>query len=145
MDLENGNIIYDNLTEYNTVLSRGGLNISGGEKKRICIARSLLKSCNIRLIDEVTSFLDDTRAIEVIKTLIDVDKDSTSIFISHSKTDRIEIAQKCDFVIFIIDGAIQSIGRYNLCKCNISHNDLISVDNKYTKFWNTITAKYTEN
>lgn len=93
---------------YDTVLEPRGMNISGGERRRICIARCLLKSCHILLLDEATTHLDGDTANKIISALFEKNKDKTILFVSH----RIWVSQLCDRVIFIDNGQVQAVGRF---------------------------------
>ena len=67
----------------NFVIDENGKNISGGEKQRICLARSLYKDPEILILDEATSSLDISIENEILTRIFKVFKDKTIIFISH--------------------------------------------------------------
>lgn len=68
---------------YNTLLKEDAVDISGGQKQLIALARTLLSKSEILLFDEVTSSLDPNTAKQVIKVLKDLKKDHTVIIITH--------------------------------------------------------------
>ncbi|KAF0989510.1 hypothetical protein HZS_6120 [Henneguya salminicola] len=81
------NFIMDLKNEYNTIIGTGGSDISGGERKRVCIARSLLKKSNILLIDEATAFLDATTASKIIDILLEENNSTTHHHLMHNNSD----------------------------------------------------------
>jgi len=80
-----------------TNIEENGFNISGGEKQRICMARSLIKESDLLLLDEATSALDEKTEKEFIENLKDYieDRDTILITVSHKK----EILSMCNKLI----------------------------------------------
>ena len=82
----NLNHLIDNKIERdNYVIEDNGFNISGGERQKIILARSLLKNSNYIILDEALSEVDLDEEIKIIKKLFDIYKDKTIIYISHKK------------------------------------------------------------
>ncbi len=87
---------------YNTEITQGGTNVSGGQKQRLCIARALLKKPKILILDDSTSAVDtatDTKIHEAFKNEI---PDTTKLIISQ----RISSICDCDRVLVLDDGRI---------------------------------------
>lgn len=92
---------------YDTPLGRGGINVSGGQKQRLCIARALLRKPKILILDDSTSAVDsDTE--QKIRRNIDRLMQGTTVFII---TQRINTMQSADKVIVLEDGEIEAIGK----------------------------------
>ena len=81
--------------QYDTILSDGALNFSGGQQQRLAIARALLKNSKILLFDEITSDLDEKTSYEIFQTLIKLKKTHTILMISHKPSEY----QQCDQII----------------------------------------------
>ena len=81
--------------QYDTILSDGALNFSGGQQQRLAIARALLKNSKILLFDEITSALDEKTSYEIFQTLIKIKKTHTILMISHKPSEY----QQCDQII----------------------------------------------
>jgi len=90
---------------YETDLGQGGVNVSGGQKQRLCIARALLKNPKILILDDSTSAVDtatDSKIREALKEL----KDITTIIIAQ----RITSVSDADEIIVLDDGKINAMG-----------------------------------
>ena len=81
--------------QYDTILSDGALNFSGGQQQRLAIARALLKNSKILLFDEITSALDEKTSYEIFQTLIKLKKTHTILMISHKPSEY----QQCNQII----------------------------------------------
>ena len=81
--------------QYDTILSDGALNFSGGQQQRLAIARALLKNSKILLFDEITSALDEKTSYEIFQKLIKLKKTHTILMISHKPSEY----QQCDQII----------------------------------------------
>jgi len=91
---------------YDTELGQGGVNVSGGQKQRLCIARALLKKPKIIILDDSTSAVDTATDTRIREALNENLKDTTVIIIAQ----RITSICDADKVIVIDDGRINAIG-----------------------------------
>lgn len=91
---------------YDTVLGRGGVNVSGGQKQRLCIARTLLRKPKILILDDSTSAVDSETEIKIKNNLDRILKDTTVFIV----TQRINTMQSADRVIVLEDGEIEAFG-----------------------------------
>ncbi|MEE3417521.1 MAG: ATP-binding cassette domain-containing protein, partial [Prevotella sp.] len=87
-----------------------GKGLSGGEKQRISIARSLLKESSILIADEATSALDAQTSHEVINEILSLDS-MTRIVVTHSLEEA--LLRRYDEIIVIKDGTIEEKGSFN--------------------------------
>ncbi|MEM8542187.1 MAG: ATP-binding cassette domain-containing protein, partial [Pseudomonadota bacterium] len=100
-----------------------GLKLSGGEKQRVAIARTMLKAPPILILDEATSALDTATEQEIQGSLDEVSKGRTTLVIAH----RLSTVIACDEIIVLRDGEIAERGR---------HADLMKIkDGLYAKMW----------
>ena len=79
---------------YNTVVGERGLMLSGGEKQRVALARTILKGPKILLFDEATSALDSSTEQGILDTLQRLGQGRTTLFVAH----RLSTAARCDQV-----------------------------------------------
>ncbi|CDL00795.1 putative ABC transporter family ATP-binding protein [Magnetospirillum gryphiswaldense MSR-1 v2] len=107
---------------YDTRVGERGLKLSGGEKQRVAIARTILKAPAILLFDEATSALDTHTEKEIQASLRDVSKDRTTIVIAH----RLSTVVDADEIIVLDKGHIAERGR---------HAELIAMDGRYADMW----------
>ena len=91
---------------YNTVLGRGGVNVSGGQKQRLCIARTLLRKPKILILDDSTSAVDSETEIK-IKNNLGKMLEGTTVFII---TQRINTMQSAGRIIVLEDGEVEAFG-----------------------------------
>lgn len=94
---------------YQTDLGQGGVNVSGGQKQRLCIARAILKKPKVLILDDSTSAVDtatDGKIREGMKNLL---PDTTKIIIAQ----RINSIQHADRIIVLDDGKINDIGNHD--------------------------------
>lgn len=99
------NEIIDNNLGFNMLIEENGFNLSGGEKQRIILARSLLKSFNILIIDEGLSQVDVDLERKILKKLFKVYKDKTIIMISH----RLDNLDLFDNLVKIEKGGVKNV------------------------------------
>ncbi len=93
---------------YDTVLGQGGVNVSGGQKQRLCIARALLKNPNILILDDSTSAVDMTTEAKIREEFAVRLKNATKIIIAQ----RITSVYDADKIIVIDDGKIVGMGKH---------------------------------
>ena len=79
---------------YDTVIGEAGSKLSGGQKQRISIARAFLKNSKILLLDEVTSALDSKTSKNILKSINQLSKNKTCIYISHDDYEINKNSQK---------------------------------------------------
>jgi ATP-binding cassette, subfamily B, heavy metal transporter len=108
---------------YGAMVGERGLKLSGGEKQRVAIARTVLKSPPILILDEATSALD-TRTEQEIQTALDiVSQNRTTLVIAH----RLSTVIHADEIIVLKDGGIAERG---------THGELIDRNGLYASMWN---------
>ncbi len=93
---------------YETDLGQGGVNVSGGQKQRLCIARALLKKPKIIILDDSTSAVDTATDASIRKAFREKLGDTTTIIIAQ----RISSVRDCDRIIVLEDGRIDGIGTH---------------------------------
>ena len=104
-------LIYDfacAIDGYDTDLGQGGVNVSGGQKQRLCIARALLKKPKIIILDDSTSAVDTATDASIRKALREKLADTTTIIIAQ----RITSVQDADRIIVMDGGEINAIGTH---------------------------------
>jgi len=111
---------------YDTMLSQGGTNVSGGQKQRLCIARALLKSPKILIMDDSTSAVD-TRTDALIQRGLASDlPDTTKIIIAQ----RVSSVENCDQIIVLEGGRIAEQG---------DHESLMALGGIYSEIYESQT------
>jgi len=93
---------------YETDLGQGGVNVSGGQKQRLCIARALLKRPRVLIFDDSTSAVDTETEAKIRERLAENLKDTTKIFI----TQRINSIEHADLIVVLKDGKINEAGKH---------------------------------
>lgn len=94
--------------QYETNLSQGGVNVSGGQKQRLCIARALLKRPKILILDDSTSAVDTATEAEIRKSFSTSLKETTKIIIAQ----RITSVMDADQIIVMEEGRIVGMGSH---------------------------------
>ena len=111
---------------YDTMIERGGANVSGGQRQRLCIARALLMNPKILILDDSTSAVDTKTDSLIRQGLATSLKDTTKIIIGQ----RISSIQDADRIVVMNDGKIDAIG---------SHQDLIESNAIYREVYDMQT------
>ncbi len=100
---------------YDTMLGQGGVNVSGGQKQRLCIARALLKNPKILILDDSTSAVDTATEGRIRTALKELAPETTKIIIAQ----RISSVKDADKIIVLDEGTISGIGNHDqLLKSN---------------------------
>ncbi len=107
---------------FDTEVGERGLKLSGGEKQRVAIARTLVKNPPILLLDEATSALDSRTEQEILATLHRVSANRTSISIAH----RLSTVADADTILVLDHGKLAEQGR---------HAELLRRDGLYAEMW----------
>ncbi len=108
---------------YETMVGERGLKLSGGEKQRVAIARTILKAPPILILDEATSALDSHTEKEIQDALDRVSKDRTTLVIAH----RLSTIVHADNILVLEQGKLVEQGR---------HAELLAKDGLYASLWN---------
>ncbi len=112
---------------YDTELSQGGTNVSGGQKQRLCIARALLKKPKVMILDDSTSAVDTATESAIRKALRENHKDITTLVIAQ----RITSVMDADKIIVLDDGRINGIGTHDeLMKTNEIYREVYESQQK---------------
>ena len=107
---------------YKTIVGERGLKLSGGEKQRVAIARTILKNPKIFFFDEATSALDTSTEKEIQKNLENISAGKTTLIIAH----RLSTAANADNIIVLDKGVIIEQG---------THQSLLLEKGKYFEMW----------
>lgn len=112
---------------YETELGQGGVNVSGGQKQRLCIARALLKKPKIMILDDSTSAVDTATDAAIRKSLKEEFASTTVLIIAQ----RISSVQDADKIIVMQDGKINAVGTHEeLLKDNEIYRDVYYAQQK---------------
>ena len=109
---------------YDTEMGQGGVNVSGGQKQRLCIARALLKHPKILILDDSTSAVDTATEAKIRESLYHDLKDTTKIIIAQ----RISSVQEADQILVLEDGKIIGHG---------THEELLKTCEAYSEIYTT--------
>ena len=106
---------------YGTELEQGGVNVSGGQKQRLCIARALLKKPKILILDDSTSAVDTATEAKIREEFRNGLKDSTKIIIAQ----RIMSVMESDMIVVMNDGVITGVGTHDeLITSNVEYKEI---------------------
>lgn len=109
---------------YDTYIERGGTNVSGGQKQRLCIARALLKNPRVLILDDSTSAVDNTTEAAIRKAFTEYIPDVTKIII----TQRVTSVTDADMIIVLDEGKIKGVGTHEqLLKDNDIYREIYSL------------------
>lgn len=92
-----------------TVIDQGGVNVSGGQKQRLCIGRAMLKNPSILILDDSTSAVDSATEARIRETFYTKYKNTTVLLIAQ----RISSVQYADKIIVLEDGTVSDIGTHD--------------------------------
>ena len=107
---------------FDTEVGERGLKLSGGEKQRVAIARTLVKNPPILLLDEATSALDTRTEQDILATLHNVSANRTSLSIAH----RLSTIADADRILVLNEGRLAEQG---------THTELLRRDGLYAEMW----------
>ncbi|MBN8541686.1 MAG: ABC transporter ATP-binding protein/permease [Deltaproteobacteria bacterium] len=107
---------------YKSMVGERGLKLSGGEKQRVAIARTILKNPKILVFDEATSALDTQTEQGIQASLREVARDRTALVIAH----RLSTVVDADLILVLKDGEIVERGR---------HDELLKIGGEYSRMW----------
>lgn len=112
--------------KYDTYIEQGGTNVSGGQKQRLCIARTLLKKPKILILDDSTSAVDTKTDALIRKAMREEIPNTTKIIIAQ----RISSVQDADMIIILDDGKITDVG---------THSELLNSSSIYKEIYTSQT------
>lgn len=114
--------------KYDTYIEEGGTNVSGGQKQRLCIARALLKSPDILILDDSTSAVDTKTDALIRKAFVEDIPNVTKFIVAQ----RISSVQDADVILVLDGGKLANIG---------NHEQLLKTSEIYAEMYNTQTNK----
>lgn len=126
VDVAKEAMVHDNIiafkNQYETILGERGITLSGGQKQRVSIARALLKSPKILLLDDCLSAVDTETEEQILNNLSRITKDKTTIIVSH----RVSSIKNANYIIVLDQGQIIEEG---------THTQLINIGGYYADLY----------
>ena len=126
VDVAKEAMVHDNIiafkNQYETILGERGITLSGGQKQRVSIARALLKSPEILLLDDCLSAVDTETEEQILNNLSRITKDKTTIIVSH----RVSSIKNANYIIVLDQGQIIEEG---------THTQLINIGGYYADLY----------
>jgi len=116
---------------YEAKVGERGLKLSGGEKQRVGIARTLLKNPRILILDEATSALDTQTERDIQNSLLEMGQGRSVITIAH----RLSTIADADLIVVMEQGMVREQG---------THEQLLALDGRYTAMWERQSSEETE-
>ncbi len=113
--------------KYNSRIERGGANVSGGQKQRLCIARALLKKPKVLILDDSTSAVDTATDAKIRKAFAEEIPETTKLIIAQ----RISSVQHADRILVLDHGKITGIG---------THEELLKTNDIYREVFESQTG-----
>ena len=113
--------------KYNSYIEQGGVNVSGGQKQRLCIARALVAKPKILILDDSTSAVDTATDAKIRKAFAEEIPNTTKIIIAQ----RISSVQNADRILVMENGSIDGIG---------THEELLENNNIYRVVYESQTG-----
>ena len=110
----------------NTHIERGGSNVSGGQKQRLCIARALLKKPKVLILDDSTSAVDTATDAHIRKAFREYLPETTKLIIAQ----RIASVQDADRILMLENGEVLAFG---------THEELLATSPVYQEIYETQT------
>ena len=117
---------------YDTMITQGGTNVSGGQKQRLCIARALLKKPKVLILDDSTSAVDTKTDALIRKAFAEEIPNTTKIIIAQ----RISSVEHADKIVVLNNGSIESVGK---------HEELLNISPIYREIYESQTKGVAEN
>lgn len=119
-------------TIVSTEFDENGINLSGGEKQKLALARAIAMDSEILVLDEPSSSMDPESEHHLLDTILDLAKDKSLVIITH----RLAFANKMDEICFMEGGKIIERG---------THSQLMALEGKYCEFYNMQSNAYSMN